>query len=336
MATLDIFNNDAFQLTQLSQLITDVPRVPTLIGDMGLFREGGIATTVFMIERIGSSIKLLPTAPRGGVGEPVGLTRGKVFPLSTFHIPATWSVLADEVQGVRATGTESEVEQVETVVQKKLGVVRDSMDLTHEYQRVGAIKGLIIDADGSSLLDLYAAFGMTQTAINWDLSNDVTPVDMQELTADLKHQMRMKLGGRRFTGIGSICSYSFFVALITTESIKKAYDRWQDGAYLRTDQTDAPDFQYMGVTYWIYEGGTSAGDFIDDGYAWVFPLGVPDLFKTEFAPADYMETVNTTGLPFYAKQEPMPFNKGIKGEAQSNPLHYCSLPEAVFKIRNHA
>ena len=37
-------------------------------------------------------------------------------------------------------------------------------------------------------------------------------------------------------------------------------------------------------------------------------------------------------MPFYAKMETMPFNKGVIGEAQSNPIHFNSLPEAVIKL----
>ena len=35
-----------------------------------------------------------------------------------------------------------------------------------------------------------------------------------------------------------------------------------------------------------------------------FPLGTPNLFKTFFAPADYIERINTLGLPGYAKAIP--------------------------------
>ena len=101
MATLDIFNDDAFSVTSLSQTIVDIPEVPTRLGDRGLFTEYGISTLNFMIERQGSALKLLPTAPRGGVREPVSLGKRKLITLQAQHIPASWSVLADEVQGVR-------------------------------------------------------------------------------------------------------------------------------------------------------------------------------------------------------------------------------------------
>ena len=58
----------------------------------------------------------------------------------------------------------------------------------------------------------------------------------------------------------------------------------------------------------------------------------PSLFVTNFAPADYVETVNTIGLPRYAKQEPMKMGKGIDIETQTNPLCLCTRPRAVVKL----
>ena len=331
MATLDIFQDDAFSVTSLSSTITDIPDVPTKLGDKGLFQEEGISTTSFMIERQGSSIKLLPTAPRGGVREPVALGPRKLIPLHALHIPASWSVMADEVQGIRAYGSETEVEQASTLVLRKLGVVRASMDLTHEHMRVGALKGQVLDADGSLLLDVYDAFGMTQQTQFWNIAAAANGDPKASIIA-LKAMIRAKMGGRSFGRIRVICSLGFFTALVQNSKMIKAWELWNQGAYLRTDQVNGGDFDFAGVIFEVYDGGTSAGDFIPDGIAYAYPEGVPGMFQSKFAPADYMETVNTQGLPFYAKQEPMPFNKGIIGEAQSNPIHFNSLPEAVIKL----
>ena len=331
MATLDIFQDDAFSVTSLSSTITDIPDVPTKLGDKGLFQEEGISTTSFMIERQGSSIKLLPTAPRGGVREPVALGPRKLIPLHALHIPASWSVMADEVQGIRAYGSETEVEQASTLVLRKLGVVRASMDLTHEHMRVGALKGQVLDADGSLLLDVYDAFGMTQQTQFWNIAAAANGDPKASIIA-LKAMIRAKMGGRSFGRIRVICSLGFFTALVQNSKMIKAWELWNQGAYLRTDQVNGGDFDFAGVIFEVYDGGTSVGDFIPDGIAYAYPEGVPGMFQSKFAPADYMETVNTQGLPFYAKQEPMPFNKGIIGEAQSNPIHFNSLPEAVIKL----
>ena len=39
---------------------------------------------------------------------------------------------------------------------------------------------------------------------------------------------------------------------------------------------------------------------------------MPGLFVTRFGPANYVETVNTLGLPYYAKSEPLEMGKGMK------------------------
>lgn len=331
MATLDIFQDDAFSVTSLSQTITDIPDVPTKLGDKGLFQEEGISTLSFMIERQGSSIKLLPTAPRGGVREPVALGPRKLIPLMAMHIPATFSVLADEVQGIRAYGSETEVEQAGTLVQRKMNVVRASMDLTHEHMRVGALKGQVKDANGDTLLDVYDAFGMAQQTQFWNIAVAANG-DPKASIITLKSMIRAKMGGRSFGRIRVICSLGFFTALVQNTKMLKAWELWNQGAYLRADQVNGGDFEFAGVVFEVYDGGTSAGDFIEDGIAYAYPEGVPGMFQSKFAPADYMETVNTQGLPFYAKMEPMAFNKGVIGEAQSNPIHFNSLPEAVIKL----
>lgn len=332
MATFDIFNNDAFSVSQLTQTIVDIPRVPTRLGDMGLFAEYGITTPTMMIERKGSSINLVPTAPRGGVGNTSGSTNRKLIPVQTVHLPQHAYVMADEVFGVRAFGSETEVESMQNLVREKMMNAKANLDLTLEYHRVGALKGLVLDADGTTpILDVYALFGMTQQTQFWNMATSGTTAEPKQLCVDLKRMVRAKLGGRSFTRIRVMCSEGFFDKLVGHANMKKAWELWNQGQYGRTDQSEN-DFEFAGVVFTIYEGGTSAGDFIEDGFAYAYPEGVSRMFQTAFAPADYMETVNTMGSPYYAKQEVMKFNKGVEIETQSNPICLNTLPEAVIKL----
>lgn len=332
MATFDIFNNDAFSVSQLTQTIVDIPRVPTRLGDRGLFREYGINTPTMMIERKGAALTLVPTAPRGGPGQTIGSTNRKLIPVATVHLPQMASVLADEVYGVRAFGSETEVESMQNLIRTKLETAKMNLDLTLEYHRVGALKGLVLDADGSTtILDVYNLFGMTQVTQFWNIATTGTSADPKQLCVNLKRAIRAKLGGRSFTRVRVECSAGFFDKLVGHGNMKTAWDKWQDGAYLRQDQSEA-DFAFADVVFSVYEGGTSGGDFIEDGFAYAYPEGVTGMFQTAYAPADYMETVNTQGLPYYAKQEVMQFNKGVSIETQSNPICLNTLPEAVIKL----
>lgn len=329
MATLDIFNDDAFSVTNLSRTIVDIERVPTRLGDMGLFEENGINTTTMMIERTGDSLKLVPAAARGSRGEPVTLKGRSLVPVKAVHLPQSGSILADEVQGVRAFGSETEVEAVQNLVRKKLDKMKRQLDVTLEYHRIGAIRGLVLDADGTSpLLDIYDVFGMTQVTQNFVLGTATTKVKQKII--DLKRAVQAKLGGMRMTGVHVFASRSFMDSLTGHATVEKAFEAYQSNSYARTDTSVL--FEMAGVSFEEYDGSVNGIDFIPDGEAFAIPMGVPGLFTTDFAPADYMETVNTNGLPYYAKQELMRMNKGVELESQSNPITLCTRPEAVIKL----
>lgn len=330
MATFDIFNNDAFSVSSLSATIVDIPKVQTRIGDTGLFQEYGIPTTSMMIEREGSSLKLVSAAARGSVGEPVTLGGRSLISVQAIHLPQRGSMLADEVQGIRAFGSETEVEAAVNRVRTKLAKMKAQLDVTLEYHRIGAIKGQILDADGTTvLMDMYAVFNKTQQTQFMALGTTTTKV--KELVIQIKRKIAAALGGRSFTGVRVLCSQSFFDDLTGHTTVQKAFELYNQNSYARTDQSGVA-FEFAGVVFEEYAGGVGSTQFIADGLAYAYPLGVTGLFQTAYAPADYMETVNTEGLPYYAKQEPMAFNKGIALESQSNPINFCSLPEAVIKV----
>lgn len=342
MATLDIFNNDAFSVSALIDTIVDIPRVPTILGDLNLFNERGINGPTFMIERTGATLSLVPTSPRGAPGQPTKTTNRKLLPLATVHLQKNDAMLADEVYGVRAFGSETEVETVQNMLRQKLASMRADIDLTHEYQRLGAVKGTVVDADGSSvILDVYAAFGMTQTTLYWNTVTNNTSIDPLALTRDLKARTRAKLGGRSFRNVRVMCSSAWLSKLMSHTKMKEAYALWRDGGYLRANLAQSAngghiDFVFDDVIFTVYDLELNGTPAIGDDKAYSFPEGVSDMFHTVYSPADYVETVNTVGLPFYGKQELMRFGKGVEIEMQSNPLHFNKYPETVFALSTAA
>lgn len=334
MATFDIFNNDAFSVSALTSTIIDVPRLQTKIGDKKLFREQGMPTLGMMVERKGSTLNLVPSAPRGGVGDTAVRGTRQLIHLPTVHLPQRGAMLADEVQGIRAFGSETEVEAVRSILRDKLEVAKNQIDITMEYHRIGAIKGLVMDSDGvSPLLDVYAAFGMTQQTHFMALATPTTKVKQKVI--EIKRKIQEKLGGLSFTKIRVLCSQSFFDDLTGHAVVEKAFELYQQNSYARTDQSGSA-FEFADVVFEEYAGGVGSTLFIPEGEAYAYPEGVAGLFQTWYAPADWMETVNTKGLPYYAKQEVMPYQKGVSFESQSNPLNFCSRPEAVLKVKSAA
>lgn len=330
----DIFNNDAFSLSQLSLAMTNLPYIPTRINSMGLFEEDSISLLTVSIESVGTTVQLVPSKARDGVPMPVTKDRRSLRAFNLVHLPQNGHVNADEVQGVREFGTEQQVRSVQSVVNGHLTKMKRNIDLTKEWQRMGAIKGQILDADGTTvLLDLFTEFGVTKNTLDFALDVDATNVK-QKIT-DLQRLVEAELGGIPFTGLNVLCSPEFFDALVAHPSVEAAYERWQDGAYFRNQQRNlggGGGFEFAGAYFEEYRGQIGGTRFIEAGKAHVIPVGVPDLFKTYYGPAPYIETVNTPGLPYYAKQWVNERGTGVNLEAQSNVLHLNTRPRATIEL----
>ncbi|HET9199438.1 MAG TPA: major capsid protein [Dehalococcoidia bacterium] len=143
------------------------------IGQLGLFREQGVSTTSVMIEEREGSLTLVETTSRGAPAVQHVANKRKARSLTVPHVALEDTILADEVQNVRAFGSENMLEGVQAVVSQRLTEMATKMDATLEHLRVGAIKGQILDADGTAVIyDLFTQFGVTaHTEIDFDLDN---------------------------------------------------------------------------------------------------------------------------------------------------------------------
>jgi hypothetical protein len=325
----DIFNNDAFAVSQLTGTINELPHQPGRIGQLGLFSEQGISTTSVSIESLGTTLTLVPSAARGAPGKPVTNDKRKLRSFNCVHLPQRGAVVADEVQNLRAFGSETEVETAQNLLNRKFAKMKRNLDATIEWQRIGAIKGQVLDSDGTTvLLDLFSDFGVTQQTLDFVLDNTATKV--KQKCIDLQRLVEDELGGLQHTGVRVLCSRTFFDALTQHDAVVDAYDRWMDGQFKRETQREG--FWFGDIWFEEYRGKVGSQDFIEANTAYAVPLGVADLFETYYGPADYMETVNTIGLPYYAKQWAMEGGKGITLESQSNPLSLCTRPRSVIKL----
>jgi len=325
MPMVDPFTPDAFTLQSLTAAINNLPYQPGRIGQLGLFNETGVATRNISIESRDGQLLLMPVKPVGADGTPITGNDRKAHPFVIPHIPARATITADEVQGVRVFGSENQAETVQMKVNERLATMRNSLEYTVESHRVSAIKGQAIDANGGTI-DLFAEFGVTQQVVTMGLSTTGNSAIRQKMF-NVKQAIRGALGGTPFGGIRVFCGDNFWAALLEDKDTKATYLNQAQAAELRGDPSDS--FAAFGAIWEHYEGTTDA-NFGADAYA--VPVGVPDLFLTRFAPANYNETVNTIGLPYYAKAEPMKFNKGFELEGQSNPFNICTRPASVIRL----
>lgn len=331
---LDIFNNDAFSVTNLTDAINEIKFVPGRIGQMGLFEAESVDTTTIAIEKKGDILILVPPTPRGGPGTTIDKEKRDLRPLIIPHFEINDAVYAEEVQNVRAFGQERALMTVMQKVAQRQRTHVNSFIATEEYARIGAIKGIITYADGSTL-NLFNEFGVQQEdEINFALGSS-TDGALRKKCAGVVRQMSDILEGIPFTGLHAFCGDDFFDDLISNKEVRETYLNWQAAQELRqgyvANGLSYGAFPFGGIMWENYRGAVGGTKFVDKDKCHIFPTGVPGLFKTVYAPADYEETVNTMGRRLYTRQFPMQNGKGRNLDTQMNALQYCTRPKVLLK-----
>lgn len=325
MSVWNTFDPDAFSLQTLTGAINNLAFTPTQIGGMGIYQEAGQPNLTALIDEINETLALVAVKPRNASGQVGTIDKGKIYDFSIPHLPQRGTIMADSVQGVRELGSEGNSRTVQTVTNKLLEKLRRQNDYTIEYHRLSALTGSYIDVNGDAT-SLFTKFGVQQQTVDFLLSTTTTKVRSKCL--DVQIAMEGALNGVPYTGIEALCGATFWDNLITHPLVEQTYLNTQMAASLRSGLLNTLDFG--DIRFHRYRGTSSV--LISAKHAYAFPMGVPDMFLTRFAPANYVETVNTIGLPYYAKSEPLPFDKGIAIEVQSNPLNICTRPRAVIKL----
>jgi hypothetical protein len=334
---LDIFRNDAFSAVELTTAMNWLPYVPSRIGSMGLFTRIPVRQRVVGIEARGDVIAILPTKHRRARETTKRPTTGRnLRHFEVPYIPLDDLVLASDVAGIREFGTEDQLETVSGEVNRRLEHMRQLHEITHEYHRLGALKGIVYDADGTTeLLNLFTEFSISPTEVYFDLDNEDS--NIKALVKSVIRHIEGALQGSTYTGVHALAGDNFYDMLTQHPKVVDAMvavadvdQRW----LVENQGTGTPplsSFQYGGVTWENYRGRVGDVDFIDTDEVHFFPTGVPNLFVEHFAPADTMEFVNTLGQPTYAMQAEMKFNEGVELHTESNPLMVCTRPTVLVK-----
>lgn len=336
MNFMDIFNDDAFSLTSLTAMINEIDYVPGRAGELAFAGVSeGINTYSAAIERVGTALSLVRTSARGGPAPKENDDKGTLRSVTVPHIKLEATIQAASVQGVRELGSTDVVRSVQSVINSRMRKMTGRFDMTLEFHRLGALRGIIYDSDGTTVLtNLFDLFGIAAPSdINFQLTTGTT--DVRAKCAEVIRRMKrnIKLAWPGSAKVHAFCGDSFFDTLINHANVKAAYQNWNAAAAALGNSFVHDLFPFGGITFENYQGtddNTTVAIATDE--CRFFVTGVPGLYEEYYAPADFMETVNTIGLPRYAKVAPdQRFNQYVELHTQMNPLPLCLRPQTLIK-----
>lgn len=342
MLTMDVFKQDAFSATSLSAAVDKIGYVPNFLDTIGAFTPpplGQPRTPDIWIESRGTEAALIQTSNRGATpaqkgGDDAG-RNAKNF--RTVRLAQASRITPDLLQSIRLFGSETELKQLQTEIARRQFLIRRDFELTLENMRLGAVQGLLADADGSTLYNWATEFSQNiPTEVDFDLDN-ASPASgilrtrcttaVRSITRGLKG-----LGGNAVK-IWAICGDEFWDLLIAHPEVRATYLSYAAAAALR-DPVAWEVFNFGGITWTNYRGTDDTTTVaVGSTKAKFFPTGA-GIFQMAFAPAERFGFVNTPGQQNYSwivLDDDRDMFADV--EMYSYPLAVCTMPQALYRAK---
>ncbi len=340
MATMDVFKSDAFSMMQLTQAIENIDYKPQFLGSLGLFDSEPSRTRVIAIESRDQGQNLIPISPVGGPIDQMGALKRKVRNFNTYRIAKGSTIFAEELQGIRGFGSETELEAVQAEVGMRMARLKNDVELTWEHMRLGAIQGKFIDADDSTVVDYFSEFGVSAPGeIPFDFGG-LAEGEIRELIERniVRPMVRAAKGafvqGSRIIGlVGDL----FWDELMKSPEVRNTYLNYAAASALRgATGVFGSTFPFAGVDWINYRGTDDQSTVaIPADKARFFPAAAPGVFKVAWGPGEFMDTVNQPGRDLIAMTLPDPSGRNAFAtvEVYSYPLYICTKPGVLFSAK---
>lgn len=346
MAHMDVFNSNAFTMGQLSRLVENSDYQPTMLRSMGIFNPIPLRTSFATIEEKDGVLSVIQTSRRG---DPVddqydsGPRKRKIHRIDVPRVVKGDRITADEIQDIRAPGTESELKEVVEEVDMRMngndGLVRD-VELTWENMALGAVQGEVLDADGSTVVDWFDTFGVNQDSeIAFNFAN-ADYGDVKKKANQVIRQMNRNAKGAMTlnTQVVALCGDNFYDDLTQKEEVRETFRNTtpSQAERLRNEVGLAFDAIEYANILWVNYRGTDDNSTVavPTDKAKFFPRGARGVFDVAYSPGEFMDTVNTRGQPIYPMiMRDQKRNMYVDLEVYSYPLFICNKPKMLQRGR---
>lgn len=341
MIAYDIFTNDAFQATEVTEAAGLIAYIPQDLNNLGIFEVEPIQTTTVSIYRRDETLAVVPTTPRGAQETMPERDSRRMRQLPTIRLAQKDRINAHELQNIIVDGRpfDANLDNAMAEVERRQRKLMRKLELTREYHRLAALQGKLLDADGSVILDYFAEFGFSQpAAIPFDFGGLISGQLRMYIKTMVKAPMATMLrnSGRGGAGvrIGALCGSNFFNQLNTSPEVRETYLNTQAAQALREEIPLWDSFNFAGVQWMEFSGSNISGLTIGDDEVKFFPIGAEDVFKEYRAPGEDIGMVNEPGREFYAMVSPdyRPNRMAwVDAFLYAYPLFACISPELLLR-----
>lgn len=324
-----LINLNDFTTAELTAAINKIPQTWGTIGAMGLFRDRGLLSSNVTIDQNAGKLRVLDSHEWGAPGN---VPESEQRDMISFKIGQTTYddiLLPIDVADTRAFGMAAANAAITDELTRKLTRLKVDHDVTHEWRKAGALRGVIANFDGSRSVNLFTKFGVTRPEVDFVLGTADT--DILGKCVELSDKMDAGLFGDVSNGKAVLANPTFYDRFVAHANVKAAYAATVQAAQRLGDNLGKTGFYFGGIMWYRMPDAYNGTQLITAGEGNAVPLGTMRTFEMLYAPADMNETVGTIGQPIYAKIEPRDMGRGWNLHTQSNSLPICYSPGALVR-----
>lgn len=331
--------SNSFEIVDRTENLLQIPNTWNLFDTLNLFREESVSQYTIILEKIIESGGVLLDSYRGTRHmqnqDYTREVRSFVIP----HFTHDDAIKPEDIQGKRAYGKES-VEVLDEVRLRKMERIRRVHDWTREVARAQLITaGTVYSPNGTTgTQNYFTEFSVSQTTTDFVFGTSTTDIRGKIETVISGIQDAVQNGGV-YDRIVALCHPIWFNKLINHATVVDAYKYYSSEAEPLRKRLNATgldgrfrSFEHAGILFIEYRGTLAGTDLIPSGEARAFPIGVPDLFETYFAPKNDFDHVNTLGEKMYMTEYRDPRGQLIEIQSETNFINVLRRPGAVHKL----
>lgn len=341
--SLDVINFP-FTAQQLSASVNRIPNNYGLLNALGLFPSEGSISTIVEITIEDGTLRVLPAKERGAPGTSNDRGTRKSYWIEIPHFPMEDLITPNDLQNMYTiVGRSKGARTLDDEMAKRLFTIRNKHAVTLEWIRMGALKGVLTDGYGDTLVDLYQFFGITKNTIDFALGTDTT--DVIDKCNQVFQSIATNLKGEVMTHPEVIVSSSFFNKFVQHPKVEKFWLNWQAAAALASGTRNTlggqvgRTFEFQQIKWREYMGVVPVGKtpvstpLVPTNYGYAYPSGTQNTFETWNAPAVDIRAVNQPGQDIWISPKVLDHGAGVELKSQSNCLAICKRPEALVEVR---
>lgn len=347
--------NNLGKVVDRTDVLVEVPYTADITEALGLFGEHYSTQKTVEVVRKSSNQQILTDSNWDGRGQTLVSEPDRQFlQLKIPHIAAEDAIYPHDVDGVVALDDSVEImnlAQVADIRAEKMVELRASHELTKVAARFQLLRDGTVYAPNKTLrtsygdtVNYYTEFGVTRDSIAMDFGNTVDPrAQSREVLAKVRKDLRGATGTLR--GVVALCGAEFFTRVImnpyVTEMLKSLPTSQSLATLLGVNADDPrfaglnerfPSISLFGITYVDvgvagYDVGDSFVPFVADDEAILLPVGLTNLAKTYYAPANRFSAINKKSQGSYWFEEAS--DEKITIRTEQNFMNALLWPQAV-------